>query len=100
VFERLKSVGGRIREELGYYRLVLAHPRTPRASKALLWLALGYVLMPFDIIPDFIPVIGHLDDLVVVPALILLAMRLVPEHVRHECRERSRRRDGEHDAPE
>jgi len=83
-----------LKGELGYYRLVLAHPKTPRISKALLWLALGYALLPFDIIPDFIPVIGHLDDLVIVPALLLLAMCLVPRPVRHECRDRASRADG------
>lgn len=78
---------GRLRRELGYYRRVLKHPRTPRASRWLLAAAIAYALSPIDLIPDWLPVIGHLDDVVVVPALLYLAMRLVPEGVREECRQ-------------
>jgi len=66
---------------LNYYRAVYADPRTPLLAKVLLWCALGYAAMPFDIIPDFLPVIGHLDDLVVIPLLLYLALKLVPRDV-------------------
>ena len=52
----------------------------------LLGAAVGYTLLPFDLIPDFIPVLGHLDDLVVVPLLVVAAMKLVPVDVVLECR--------------
>ena len=75
-----------MKRELAVYRAIAAHPRTPRAAKVCLGLAVAYLLLPFDLIPDFIPVVGHLDDLVVIPALIALAIRLVPADVVSECR--------------
>lgn len=89
MFARLKAVGRGLKREIRVYQLILRDPRTPRLAKLLLWLAVGYALLPFDIIPDFIPVLGHLDDLVIVPALILLALWIVPAVVREECRRRA-----------
>jgi uncharacterized membrane protein YkvA (DUF1232 family) len=83
---RLKSVTHEIKRELAVYRLVLADSRTPRPAKILLGLAVGYLLMPFDLIPDFIPVIGQLDDLLIVPGLVLLALRMIPKEVVAESR--------------
>ena len=57
-------------------------------AKFLLWLAIGYVLLPFDLIPDFIPVLGQLDDVLIVPGLIYLALKMIPQEVIAECRER------------
>jgi len=83
---RLKSVGRDLRRKLLYYRAVAAHERTPRLSKILLGLAIGYALLPFDLIPDFLPVVGHLDDAVIVPSLVYLAIKRVPKDVLDECR--------------
>ena len=62
--EKLRAVAEAVKHEITVYGLVLRDRRTPWPAKALPALAVGYVLLPFDIIPDFIPVIGHLDDLV------------------------------------
>jgi uncharacterized membrane protein YkvA (DUF1232 family) len=83
---RLADVGRRLRTEIAYYRLLYKDSRTPLLSRVLLWLAVAYTFLPFDLIPDFIPVVGHLDDLVIVPALVVLALKLVPREVREECR--------------
>jgi len=83
----LRETAQRLKTELAVYRLALHHPKTPLLAKVLLGLAVGYVLLPFDLIPDFIPVVGHLDDLVIVPGLVYLALRLIPEVVMVECRE-------------
>ncbi len=68
------------------YQLVMRHPQTPIIARMLLWLAVGYMLLPFDLIPDFIPVIGQLDDLVIVPSLIYLALKIIPAELIHACR--------------
>ena len=87
--QRLKAIARTLKTELAIYRLVLADRRTPWLAKALLGLAVGYLLMPFDLIPDFVPVIGHLDDLIIVPALVLLALKLIPADVVQNCRARA-----------
>jgi uncharacterized membrane protein YkvA (DUF1232 family) len=62
-------------------------PRTPRAAKWLALLIAAYALSPIDLIPDFIPVIGYLDDLVIVPLGILLVVKLMPPGLIQEYRE-------------
>ena len=91
MFEKLKSLGHDIRRQIKVYQMVMKDSRTPKLSKILLGLAVGYLLLPFDIIPDFVPVVGHLDDAVIVPALVLLALRYVPQAVLDDCRLRASR---------
>lgn len=82
----LRGIVDDLKKELAFYRLLLAHPRTPWTAKALMGAAVGYALSPIDLIPDCIPVIGYLDDLVVVPALLWAALRFIPRDVIEECR--------------
>lgn len=84
--KRLQTAAVTLKRELAVYHLVLQHERTPRLAKILLGAAVGYVLMPFDLIPDAIPVLGQLDDVLIVPALFLLAKRLIPDEIIEECR--------------
>ncbi len=74
------------------YSLYLAarDPRTPWAARLIVLLTVAYALSPIDLIPDFVPVLGYLDDLVIVPAGIALALRLIPAEVMTEARSRSR----------
>jgi uncharacterized membrane protein YkvA (DUF1232 family) len=73
------------------YALYLAFKdrRTPWYVKAFLILIVAYVLSPIDLIPDFIPVIGYLDDVVLVAGGIYLAIRMVPREVLAECRRKA-----------
>jgi uncharacterized membrane protein YkvA (DUF1232 family) len=84
--EQLRMIARSLKQELSIYRLVYKDPRTPMLPKILLGLAIGYALLPFDLIPDFIPVIGHLDDLLIVPGLVILALKLIPPEVVADCR--------------
>ncbi len=74
------------KRELAVYRRVLADARTPLAAKIFLSLAVGYLCMPFDLIPDFIPVLGHLDDAIIVPGLAYIALRFVSRELVAEHR--------------
>ncbi|MBI3159564.1 MAG: DUF1232 domain-containing protein [Chloroflexi bacterium] len=82
-----RDIAHTLSRELGIYRRALAHPRTGWAPRLLLTAALAYFVLPIDILPDFIPVIGQLDDLLIVPGLIWLALRLIPGDVMAECRQ-------------
>lgn len=64
-------------------------PRTPWLVRALALLTAAYALSPIDLIPDFIPVLGYLDDLLLVPLGLALAMRLIPKPVLDDARERT-----------
>ena len=86
MLKKLKAVSVTLKRELHVYRLVLKDRRTPILAKVLLGAAVGYVLMPFDLIPDFIPVLGHMDDVVIVPVLVLIALKMIPNEVVKECR--------------
>lgn len=62
-------------------QVVYKDERTPLKAKILIWITLGYLFSPIDFIPDFIPVIGYLDDLIIVPLLIVLTIKLIPKIV-------------------
>jgi uncharacterized membrane protein YkvA (DUF1232 family) len=90
MLKRLKAIKERFKSELKVYRLILSDPRTPRPAKWLLGAAIAYAISPIDLIPDFIPVLGYLDDVVIVPTLIVLAVKLIPQKVVEDCRRRAK----------
>ena len=67
--------------------LALRHPHTPWYARLVVACVVAYAFSPIDLIPDFIPVLGYLDDLILVPMGIALALRLIPTSVLDECRQ-------------
>lgn len=86
MFEKLKSAGVKLKREIKLYQLIQKDKRTPKMAKILLGMAIGYTLLPFDIIPDFIPILGHLDDIIIVPTLVILALKMIPKEVVDDCK--------------
>ncbi len=78
----------KLRRRLEFLKAVWQDPRTPWYGKAVLAATIGYAVSPIDLIPDFIPVLGHLDDLIIVPLGLLLAWLLVPRAVWRDHRAR------------
>jgi len=89
MFEKLKTYTKSLKHEIKVYQLVLADPRTPWLPKVILGIAVAYLLSPIDLIPDFIPVLGHLDDLILIPALVWLALRIIPDEIITDCRRKA-----------
>ncbi len=85
----LKERAERLKTDIPAVFIALSHKDTPKIAKLMSAIAVGYALSPIDLVPDFIPVLGYLDDVLILPGLIYMAIRLIPEEVMQECREKS-----------
>ena len=83
---RIKAWAKSLRRDVMTLWFVLRHPHTPWLARALAAILTAYALSPIDLIPDFIPVLGYLDDLIIVPLGIWLLLKIIPEQVLMECR--------------
>ncbi len=90
MLSRLKTQALALKTETYALYLAARDPRTPWYAKGLVFLVVAYALSPIDLIPDFIPVLGYLDDLLIVPAGIAIALTMIPRQVMVEARERAR----------
>lgn len=88
-FAALKQRAQRLKAETLALYLAARDPGTPWYVKLLVAGIVAYALSPIDLIPDFVPVLGYLDDLVLLPIGIALAIRLIPPHILTECRARA-----------
>jgi len=86
MLEQLKTRARALKKEVFAVYLAARDPRTPWYAKGLVLLVVAYSLSPIDLIPDFVPVLGYLDDLIIVPGGIWLAIRLIPAEVLSEAR--------------
>jgi uncharacterized membrane protein YkvA (DUF1232 family) len=90
---RTKHWAGTIKQDVVALWLAARDPRVPWYAKAAAALVAAYALSPIDLIPDFIPVLGYLDDLILVPLGILLVVKLVPAPLMQEFRSEAARRE-------
>ncbi len=86
----LKEKAKQLKQEIGTLYYAYQDPRTPLGAKILAIIVVSYALSPIDLIPDFIPVLGYLDDIILLPLGIFLAMKLIPQDVMDESRVKSR----------
>jgi len=87
IWKKWTAKAGSFRTELIVIYLAYKHPKTPWFAKAIIALMIGYALSPVDLIPDFIPVIGYLDDLLIVPLGMYISIKLIPKEILEACRQ-------------
>lgn len=81
----LKERAWKLKKEIPAVFLALKDKETPIVAKVIAAVTVGYALSPIDLIPDFIPVLGYLDDVILLPALITLTIKLIPASVWEKC---------------
>jgi uncharacterized membrane protein YkvA (DUF1232 family) len=81
MFEKLKGIIRKLKQEIIPIYYALFDKRTPIIAKVFAGITVGYLLSPIDLIPDFIPVLGLLDDLIIVPILIKFTLTLIPKYI-------------------
>ncbi len=88
-FQKISSWAKALKLDVLALWFALKHPKMPFWAKVVCFIAVAYALSPIDLIPDFIPVLGYLDDLILVPALVWLALKLIPAEVMNQSREQA-----------
>ena len=86
MIEKLKSRAHALKNEAVAVYLAAKDPRTPWYAKALIFFVVAHTFSPIDLIPDFIPILGYLDDLIITPVGLALAIRMIPAEVLEEAR--------------
>ncbi|MBC2703237.1 YkvA family protein [Desulfobacula sp.] len=87
--EKLKIKVKNLKKEIIAIYYAYQHPKTTVLPKIIILFTLGYALSPIDLIPDFIPILGYLDDLLILPVLITLSIKLIPQEIMEESREKA-----------
>lgn len=87
--EQLKVKVKKLKKEIKSLYFAYQDPRVNFLPKIIIFIAIGYALSPIDFIPDFIPIIGYLDDLIIIPALISLSIALIPKEIMEESRKKA-----------
>jgi len=86
---KIRLWANQLKKNIAVLRLAYLDQRTPVYAKILPVIIVGYAFSPIDLIPDFIPVLGFVDDAILLPALIWLAIRLIPSEIMEDCRKKA-----------
>ena len=86
MWQRIRDWARELKAETIALWFCCRHPQTPLVAKILATIVVAYALSPIDLIPDFIPVIGYLDDVILIPLGIYFTLKLIPKPVIAECR--------------
>ncbi len=86
ILDRLKERARQFKREAHAIAIAARDPRTPWYAKALIFFVVAHTFSPIDLIPDFVPVLGYLDDLIITPGGLWLALRLIPPEVMADAR--------------
>lgn len=86
IVEAIKEKSKSLKREITALYYSYQSPKVPLLTKVIILITIAYALSPIDLIPDFIPVIGYLDDLIIIPALITLSIKLIPKEILDESR--------------
>lgn len=87
---KLKLKAKEIKYNLSALYLAYNRKDVPVLAKIIVIITIGYALSPIDLIPDFIPVLGYLDDLLILPLLIYISLKLIPKDIMEECKEQAK----------
>lgn len=87
LIEEIKKWAKKLKSDIATLYLAYKHKLTPWYAKVVVIITVGYALSPIDIIPDFIPILGFVDDAILLPAFIWLSLKLIPKEVIVHCRE-------------
>ncbi|GHV82687.1 hypothetical protein AGMMS50212_00270 [Spirochaetia bacterium] len=87
---KLKEKANQIKIDISTLYIVYQKKNVPIIAKIIIIITVVYALSPIDLIPDFIPILGYLDDLIILPALIILAIKLIPNEILIKCREEAK----------
>ena len=85
----MKEKAKKLKNEITAIYYAYQNPNVKQLPKIIIFITVGYALSPIDLIPDFIPVLGYLDDLIILPALITLSIKLIPNDIMDTARQKA-----------
>lgn len=89
VFQRIQGWAKELKHDVLVLWFALKNPETPLIARTVAFITVAYALSPIDLIPDFVPILGYLDDLIVIPIFIWITIKLVPDDVMAQSRKQA-----------